>query len=82
MIPREALISALVAATSETHALAIVEALDEYLAEDPSDRVPARLVLQPNPLIEIAKLREERDAAIARAEKVERKLRDTTRSRK
>lgn len=72
--PREALIVALSAAVSIEHASAIVCALDEYLAEDPAARVPARMVLRHNYERELQAARAERDAALVRAEKAERDL--------
>jgi hypothetical protein len=75
MTPRDALIVALSAAVSVEHANAIMDALDEYLAEDPADRVPARMVLRPNYEHKLQAARAERDAALARAEKAEQALR-------
>jgi hypothetical protein len=71
---RETLISALSAATSNEHAGAIVEALDGYLAEDPTDRGSAPVLRRPDLRAEVQTLRQELDKAVARAEKAERAL--------
>lgn len=72
--PREALIAALADdAAGDGSARAIVDALDEYLAEGP-DRVPPRFAPN-NTGIEVAqRLRAERDALLLRAERAEKAL--------
>jgi hypothetical protein len=70
---REMLIDTLAAATNAKHAIAIVEALEAYLAE-PADRVAGLIVLPPDPSQELRVLRRERDEAVARAEKAEQEL--------
>jgi hypothetical protein len=68
---REYLIVALAAISDEARAREIVDALDEYLSEDPTDRAPMRLDLRPDPTIAT----KERDAAVARAERATQELR-------
>jgi hypothetical protein len=76
--PRDTLIAALAAATSAEHAYTIVDALEQYLA-DGEGRAATPLLerLVDNSPAEIAQLKQERDEALARAEKAEQALRAT-----
>ncbi|HEY6358262.1 MAG TPA: hypothetical protein VIX35_08450 [Vicinamibacterales bacterium] len=78
--PREALVALLAADDDDWgRAVAIVDALDDYLAED-AGRGPVRVVVtQPQAVVtqaELDALCADRDAAVARAEKAERRLRE------
>lgn len=61
-------------AVGDDHANAIVDALDAYLEAEPGNRLPAFQWLPPNPRAELDKARQERDEAVARAEKAEQEL--------
>jgi hypothetical protein len=72
--PRTTLVESLAAAVGSDHALAVVDALDAYLATDPAERGPALQWSPPNAYVELDKTIRERDEAVARAEKAERAL--------
>ena len=74
--PREALLIALTAMSNAELAHSVVDALDEYLAEDSADRVPARIVSYPDYQSELQRLQRDLGEAIERAEKAERALRE------
>lgn len=78
--PRECLIAALAAVADEARALAVVDALDEYLQEGP-DRVPLRADLRSS-VRPIDEVRAERDAALLRAEKAEHELQQAKKLKK
>lgn len=69
---REVLILAFSAAPLDPHV--VVDALDQYLAEDPADRAPAMPFLPP--VAELTTLRAELEAAIKRAEIAEARLQE------
>ncbi len=69
--PRESLIAELAAGADDTRARAVVDALDAYLAAGVD--LPVPLAYCPP---SVADLADERDTAVARAEKAERELED------
>lgn len=76
--PREALISALKVVMTDAQACDVVEALETYLEEGPRGGGPLVCPdLSPNLSGEIAKLRAERDSALAFAEEALRKMQQT-----
>jgi hypothetical protein len=69
--PRTTLIEALAAAVGSDHAHTVADALDAYLATDSANRVPAFQWSPPNVHVELNKTIQERDEAVARAERAE-----------
>jgi hypothetical protein len=80
--PRTTLVEALAAAVGSDHANTVIDALDEYLATDPTDRTPALQWSAPNPHVELDKTIRERDEAVARAEMAEQALAKVKKSRR
>jgi hypothetical protein len=72
--PRTTLIEALAAAVGSDHAHTVADALDIYLMTGPAERTPALQWCPPNPHLERDKAIQERDEALARAERAERAL--------
>ena len=68
-------------AVGNDHANAIVDALDAYLESEPADRLPAFQWLPPNPNAKLDEAINQRDEAVARAEKAEQKLKPTPKKR-
>ena len=71
---------ALAEALGETHADAVADALDAYLATDPADRSAPFQWLPPNQAVEKERAIEQRDEAVARAERAERELAEVKKS--
>ena len=71
---RTHLVDTLAEAVGETHADAVADALDAYLATDPADRSAPFQWLPPNQAVERDRAIEQRDEAVARAEKAEQEL--------
>jgi hypothetical protein len=69
--PRTTLVEALAAVVGSDHANTVIDALDEYLSTDRVDRVPAFQWSPPNVHVELNKTIQERDEAVARAERAE-----------
>ena len=67
---RGALVEALALAVGEAHAVSVVDALDVYLEEDPTDRQPAFQYVRPS----VDSAIRERDEALARAARAEGEL--------
>ena len=78
---RERLIAALAKTTEDGGAVAVVDALDVYLSEG-DDRMPVPFLggRPPPERVQVETLRQERDAALARAEKAEKALREAPRA--
>lgn len=79
--PRNVLLESLAAAVGDAHANSIVDAFDTYLATDPTERTPALQWSPPNPHAELDKTIQERDEAVARAERAEQALAKKTKKR-
>ena len=79
--PRNVLLESLAAAVGDAHANSIVDAFDTYLATDPTERTPALRWSAPNPHAELDKTIQERDEAVARAERAEQALAKKTKKR-
>ena len=77
---RTNLVEALAEALGETHADAVADALDAYLATDPADRSAPFQWLPPNQAVEKERAIEQRDEAVARAERAERELAEVKKS--
>jgi hypothetical protein len=83
--PRTTLVEALAAAVGSDHANTVIDALDEYLATDRVDRVPAFQWSPPSVHVvhvELDKTIRERDEAVARAEMAEQALAKVKKSRR
>jgi hypothetical protein len=70
--PRDRLITSLAAAVGDARALAVVDALDDYLKTDPVDRAPAFQWSPPNLHAALDQVTRERDEALALAKTIER----------
>ncbi len=75
--PRSHLIEVLAGSVGDDRAIDVVDALDAYLETDPIARSPALQWSPPDHRVERDRAIEERDVAIARAERAERELAET-----